>query len=64
MSCVNTHIIIIRNFYCYYITKSAALDNMDGSDAIHVLCWHSMNHHVRLLLVCIYCVSVVLLLLR
>ena len=35
---------------------------MDGSDAI--LCWQSTNHHVRLLLECIYCVSVVLLLLR
>ena len=35
---------------------------MDGSDAI--LCWQSTNHHVRLVLVCIYCVSVVLLLLR
>ena len=55
------HIIIIRNFYCYCITKSATLDNMDGSDAI--LCWQSTNHHVRLLLVCIYCVSMVLLLL-
>ena len=30
-------IIIIRNFYSYYITKSPTLDNMDGSDAI--LCW-------------------------
>ena len=55
-------IIIIRNFYSYYITKSPTLDDMDGSDAI--LCWQSTNHHVRLLLVCIYCVSVVLLLLR
>ena len=54
-------IIIIRNLYCYYITKSLTLDYMDGSDAI--LCWLSTNHHVRLLLVCIYCVSVVLLLL-
>ena len=44
-------IIIIRNLYCYYITKSATLDNMDGSDAM--LCWQSTNHHVRLLLVCI-----------
>ena len=36
-------IIIIRNFYSYYITKSPTLDNMDGSDAI--LCWQSTNHH-------------------
>ena len=50
-------IIIIRNFYSYNITKSPSLDNMDGSDAI--LCWQSTNHHVRLLLVCIYGVSVV-----
>ena len=50
-SCVNGTLIIIRNFYCYYITKSATLDNMDGSDAI--LCWQSTNHHVQLLLVCI-----------
>ena len=56
------HIIIIRNCHCYYITKSATLDNMDGSDAI--LCWESTNHNVRLLLVCIYCVTVVVLLLR
>ena len=28
------HIIIIRNCHCYYITKSAPLDNMDGSDDI------------------------------
>ena len=51
-------IIIIRNFYFYYITKSPTLDDMDDSDA--VLCWQSTNHHVRLLLVCIYCVSVVI----
>ena len=31
------HIIIIRNCHCYYITKSATLDNMDGSDAIYTL---------------------------
>ena len=49
------HIIIIRNCHCYYITKSATLDNMDGSDAI--LCWQSTNHNVRLLSVCIYCVT-------
>ena len=55
-------IIIIRNCHCYYITKSATLDNMDGSDAI--LCWQSTNHHVRVLLLCIDSVSVVLLLLR
>ena len=37
-------VIIIRNFYSYYITKSPTLDNMDGSDAI--LCWQSTSHHV------------------
>ena len=62
MSCVNgTH-----NYYPLLSLllhhKSATLDNMDGSDAI--LCWQSTNHNVRLLLVCIYCVTVVVLLLR
>ena len=55
------HIFIIRNCHCYYIPNSATLDNMDGSDAI---LWQSTNHNVRLLLVCIYCVTVVVLLLR